>query len=74
MFTQLNQYHVVLEVTPEFPESPEDLQRHLHSTELVTPNSGRLRPLRRYVQRGCSTARFDNTSRWRSITRDSSRW
>jgi multidrug efflux pump len=27
MFTQLNQYHVVLEALPEFQDSPEDLQR-----------------------------------------------
>ena len=30
MFTQLNQYHVVLEVKPEFQQNPLDLQRSVH--------------------------------------------
>ena len=29
MFTQLNQYHVVLEVDPEFQSNPRALQRYL---------------------------------------------
>ena len=32
MFTQLNQYHVVLEVKPDFATNPQDVERHLHST------------------------------------------
>ena len=31
MFTQLNQYRVVLEVKPEFRNKPEDIAEHLHS-------------------------------------------
>ena len=29
MFTQLNQYHVVLEAMPEFQQNPAELRRHL---------------------------------------------
>ncbi len=36
MFTQLNQYHVVLEVKPEFRQQPEDLQ-HIY---IHTPGGG----------------------------------
>jgi multidrug efflux pump len=40
MFTQLNQYHVVLEVKPEFRKSPEDL-RNIY----ITPAGGQPVPL-----------------------------
>ena len=31
MFTQLNQYHVVLEVDPSFRDDPDSLQEHLRA-------------------------------------------
>ena len=30
MFTQLNQYHVVLEVKPDLQKNPDSLERYLH--------------------------------------------
>ena len=32
LFTQLNQYHVILETMPEFQRNPAKLQRHLSCT------------------------------------------
>ena len=64
IFTQLNQYHVVLEVEPQFAQEPRIAQEHL----TCTPADGtqvaarRLQPFRRL-----------RTRRSRSITRDSSR-
>ncbi len=40
MFTQLNQYHVILEVLPHFAESPENLKDIYIRPSTVTPNSG----------------------------------
>ncbi len=40
IFTQLNQYHVVLEVLPNFAQSPESLQDIYIRPSSVTPNSG----------------------------------
>ena len=39
MFTQLNQYHVVLEVEPSFQQDPSDL-RHLYIRSSTGPSSG----------------------------------
>ena len=64
IFTQLNQYHVVLEVEPRFQRQPDDLERHL-------------RPLADRRRRCRSSAftqhRARRTRRWRSTTRASSR-
>ena len=43
MFTQLNQYRVVLEVKPEFRRQPEDMQRHLHPLAAGRQSSARAR-------------------------------
>jgi multidrug efflux pump len=40
IFTQLNQYHVVLEVLPNFAQSPESLQDIYIRPSSMTPNSG----------------------------------
>jgi multidrug efflux pump len=40
MFTQLNQYHVILEVLPHFAETPENLKDIYVKPSTVTPNSG----------------------------------
>ena len=40
IFTQLNQYHVVLEVLPNFAVSPENLRDIYIRPSVVTPNSG----------------------------------
>jgi multidrug efflux pump len=40
IFTQLNQYHVVLEVLPTFAQSPESLQDIYIRPSSMTPNSG----------------------------------
>jgi len=40
IFTQLNQYHVVLEVLPHFAETPENLRDIYIKPSTVTPNSG----------------------------------
>jgi multidrug efflux pump len=40
IFTQLNQYHVVLEVLPNFAQSPESLQDIYIRPSSTTPNSG----------------------------------
>jgi len=40
MFTQLNQYRVILEVLPHFAESPENLRDIYIKPSTVTPNSG----------------------------------
>ncbi|HEV2398404.1 MAG TPA: multidrug efflux RND transporter permease subunit [Candidatus Sulfotelmatobacter sp.] len=40
MFTQLNQYHVVLEVLPNFAQSPENLTDIYIRPSTVTPNTG----------------------------------
>jgi multidrug efflux pump len=40
IFTQLNQYHVVLEVMPNFAVSPENLRDIYIRPSTVTPNSG----------------------------------
>jgi multidrug efflux pump len=41
IFTQLNQYHVVLEVDPQFQQSPEDLKNiYVHSSTGQAPSSG----------------------------------
>jgi multidrug efflux pump len=40
IFTQLNQYHVVLEVPPSFAQSPESLQHIYVRPSSTTPNSG----------------------------------
>jgi multidrug efflux pump len=40
IFTQLNQYHVVLEVMPNFAETPENLGDIYIRPSVVTPNSG----------------------------------
>jgi multidrug efflux pump len=40
IFTQLNQYHVVLEVLPSFAQSPQDLSDIYVRPSTVTPNSG----------------------------------
>jgi multidrug efflux pump len=41
IFTQLNQYHVVLEVDPQFQQSPENLKNiYVHSSSGQAPSSG----------------------------------
>ena len=65
IFTQLNQYHVVLEVDPQFPQNPDVARRTFTST----PNGGSQVPLG-FVQ----SLRDYTTRRWRSITRDSFPW
>jgi len=40
IFTQLNQYHVVLEVLPSFAENPDALQNIYIRPSVVTPNTG----------------------------------
>jgi multidrug efflux pump len=41
IFTQLNQYHVVLEVDPQFQQHPEDLKNiYVHSSSGQPPSSG----------------------------------
>jgi multidrug efflux pump len=40
MFTQLNQYHVILEVLPNFAQTPENLRDIYIRPSTVTPNSG----------------------------------
>src|ERR1700757_1511724 len=40
IFTQLNQYHVVLEVLPNFAQTPENLKDIYIRPSTVTPNSG----------------------------------
>jgi multidrug efflux pump len=41
IFTQLNQYHVVLEVDPQFQQNPEDLKNiYVHSSAGQAPSSG----------------------------------
>ena len=40
IFTQLNQYHVVLEVMPNFADSPADLRDIYIRPSTVTPNTG----------------------------------
>jgi multidrug efflux pump len=41
IFTQLNQYHVVLEVDPQFQQHPEDLKNiYVHSSSGQAPSSG----------------------------------
>ena len=40
IFTQLNQYHVILEVLPSFAQSPADLQNIYIRPSTVTPNTG----------------------------------
>jgi multidrug efflux pump len=41
IFTQLNQYHVVLEVDPQFQQNPEDLKNiYVHSSMGQAPSSG----------------------------------
>src|SRR5712672_516248 len=41
IFTQLNQYHVVLEVDPQFQQTPEDLKSiYVHSSTGQAPSSG----------------------------------
>ncbi|MBZ5687322.1 MAG: multidrug efflux RND transporter permease subunit [Acidobacteriia bacterium] len=40
IFTQLNQYHVVLEVAPNFAQTPENLNDIYIRPSVVTPNSG----------------------------------
>jgi multidrug efflux pump len=40
IFTQLNQYHVVLEVLPQFAQTPENLADIYIRPSTVTPNSG----------------------------------
>jgi multidrug efflux pump len=40
IFTQLNQYHVVLEVLPNFAQTPENLNDIYIRPSVVTPNSG----------------------------------
>jgi multidrug efflux pump len=41
IFTQLNQYHVVLEVDPQFQQSPQDLKNiYVHSSAGQAPSSG----------------------------------
>jgi multidrug efflux pump len=40
IFTQLNQYHVVLEVMPNFAETPDNLSDIYIRPSVVTPNSG----------------------------------
>jgi multidrug efflux pump len=40
MFTQLNQYHVILEVLPSFAQTPEALKDIYIRPSTVTPNSG----------------------------------
>jgi len=40
IFTQLNQYHVILEVMPNFAETPENLRDIYIRPSTVTPNSG----------------------------------
>src|SRR5712672_2192914 len=41
IFTQLNQYHVVLEVDPQFQQTPEDLKNiYVHSSAGQAPSSG----------------------------------
>jgi multidrug efflux pump len=40
IFTQLNQYHVILEVLPHFAETPENLKDIYIKPSTVTPNSG----------------------------------
>src|SRR6202008_1553678 len=40
IFTQLNQYHVVLEVLPNFAQTPENLNDIYIRPSVVTPNTG----------------------------------
>jgi multidrug efflux pump len=40
IFTQLNQYHVILEVLPNFAQTPDNLQDIYIRPSTVTPNSG----------------------------------
>jgi multidrug efflux pump len=40
IFTQLNQYHVVLEVLPSFAQNPDSLKDIYIRPSIVTPNSG----------------------------------
>ena len=65
IFTQLNQYRVVLEVTPRVPaQSPEALKQHLRAVA---------RPARRCRSSAVHALRADAPRRWRSTTRASSR-
>ena len=64
MFTQLNQYHVVLEALPEFQQHPEDLD-HIY---VKTATSGNV-PLSAFT-----TLVKNRRRRWRSTTRGSFRW
>ena len=63
MYTQLNQYHVVMEVEPRFWQNPDALEVHLRALERRA--------------RSCRSARSHTTRRrpprWRSTTRGSSR-
>ncbi len=43
IFTQLNQYHVILEVLPSFALTPEALKRHLHPPQHGDAELGRVR-------------------------------
>ena len=64
IFTQLNQYHVVLEVEPQFQQNP----RFAARTFTSSPPAGtrcRSQPSRHFET---------HTRRSRSITRDSFRW
>ena len=65
MFTQLNQYHVVLEVDPQFSAEPGSLQDIYVQLQQRQPG-----PAAR-LHRTFETVQY---RRWRSITRDSSRW
>ena len=65
IFTQLNQYHVVLEVDPQFQQNPDSLKNiYVH----VRQRDARFR------SRPSATSQTSHTRRWPSIIRDSSRW
>ncbi len=64
IFTQLNQYHVVLEVDPRFQSNPEFAEGYLRS--LGHGHAG--------AAEHVHTIRSPRTRRWPSITRGSFRW
>ena len=73
IFTQLNQYHVVLEVLPNFAQTPENLRDIYIRPSTVTPNTGAPTANGAAVthQRGAGSDldvhahEFDATRRWR---------
>ena len=64
MFTQLNQYHVILEVNPQFQTRPDQLKNiYVKSSTGTADSAERVHGIRARLH-----------PRWSSITRASSRW